>query len=104
MIHVLTPGGFACGVAPISSETVESTTNVMASTCSKCVQVVLSNRIPSPEVPRVRVCTWSVDSFVWVSGCGSPFEFSDGAGPFPHGFRFCPFCGAPVDVRPEDST
>jgi len=43
-------------------------------------------------------CGWHLDgeSF-YESECANAFEFND-AGPKENGFRFCPYCGKPIDA------
>jgi|CXWL01.1.fsa_nt_gi hypothetical protein len=47
-----------------------------------------------------RECTWSCDPpGPWMTRCDQAFEFTEGeGGPVENGFRFCPFCGAPLRV------
>ena len=53
-------------------------------------------------------CLWEhdADQGVWETGCDHAFHLTDGT-PAAHGFRFCPFCGRPLneyDGEDKDNT
>lgn len=43
------------------------------------------------------VCVWD-DEEGWPSTCGECFYFEDG-GPKENGFKFCPYCGKPLEGK-----
>lgn len=45
-------------------------------------------------------CEW-IDSHEdgWTTDCGNAFVFND-EGPTENGFKFCPYCGKPLEVAP----
>lgn len=46
------------------------------------------------------VCEWWEDSDgVWWTGCDESFVVNEG-GPAYNGFRYCPYCGRPLEERP----
>lgn len=48
------------------------------------------------------ICLWGQDeNGIWETGCGHAFEFTD-SGPTENYFRFCPYCGKPLEVIQYD--
>jgi hypothetical protein len=51
-------------------------------------------------------CSWSVDDpdgffeRLWNSGCGHHFYFTEFE-PDENGWKFCPWCGKPLEVKGE---
>lgn len=55
----------------------------------------------TPRVQKPRpFCYWTEGFYgVWVTDCDNGFQFSSD-GPKQNSFRFCPYCGKPLKVRP----
>lgn len=48
-------------------------------------------------------CTWTEkdEGEYWSSPCND-FSFVDGGGPKAHNFKFCPYCGKPIQERTSE--
>jgi hypothetical protein len=46
-------------------------------------------------------CKWTESEGVWYTECTHDHCFSGFGAPLHFGFRFCPYCGKPIEVKEE---
>ena len=54
------------------------------------------------QLGQPETCNWYQDDEAWKTTCKNAFVFNDD-GPSANGFAFCPYCGMPLNEKPQNN-